>query len=322
MRELNYFEAINEGIREEMQRDPRVFLMSHCVGRSGLGAGLRDIFGPERVRDAPLCENAETGCAVGAALTGMRPIVDLWYGGFMWMAMDQLVNQMAKDRYLFGGQGTISVVLRMYMGINSHNSAQHADRPYPSVMNIPGIRIVCPTTPYNAKGLWKSAIRHNNPVCIFEDMRNFVERSPVPEDEYLIPFGKPEVVREGDNVTLVAIFTRREALQAANELAKDGISLEVIDPLTLVPLGIDVILESVKKTGRLVIADVANDTCSAASHIAALVAEYGYEYLRAPIRRVCTPDVHIPFAPNLERLVYPTTERIVNAVRVVAQYKN
>jgi pyruvate dehydrogenase E1 component beta subunit len=330
LRTLYYIEAINEAIREEMERDPQIFLMGTDVsfaisGVGGLGRrigiGFTELFGTERVRDTPLSENAFLGAAVGAALVGMRPIVEMNNASFLWMAMDQLVSQTAKDHYLFGGQATIPLVVRSYMIINGHAASHHTDRPYPAVMNVPGLKVVCPTTPYNAKGLWKTAIRDNNPVCVFEDMRSFSQNGEVPEEEFLIPFGQPEVVLEGKDLTLVTIFTRREGLQAADQLKNENIDVELIDPLTLVPLGIEVILESVRKTGRLIIADVAHDTCSAASHIAALVAEKGFSYLRAPIKRVCTPDIHIPFASNLESLVFPTVEKIVAAAKAVVLHE-
>ena len=324
MQELNYLEAINEAIKEEMERDSHVFIMgtdlSFAISGVGslswrIGRGFRDIFGEERVRDTPMSENAFLGAAVGAAMVGMRPIVEMNNASFLWMAMDQLVNQAAKNHYLFGGQAKVPLVMRTYMIIQGHVAAHHTDRPYPSVMNVPGLKIVCPTTPYNAKGLWKTAIRDDNPVCIFEDIRSFSQKESIPDEEYLIPFGEPEIVRKGSDVTLVAVYTRREAQQAATELEQDSIDIEIIDPLTLVPLGLDTILQSVKKTGRLVIADVANDTCSSASHIAALVADNGFRYLKSPIKRVCTPNVHIPFAPNLEKLVHPTVANIISAVK-------
>jgi acetoin:2,6-dichlorophenolindophenol oxidoreductase subunit beta len=318
---LRYFEAINQAVREEMHRDPRVIVMGEDLrlAITGFSGGLYEEFGPERVLNTPLSENGFVGAGVGAAMVGLRPVVDIMIASFIWMAMDQLVNQAAKNRYLFGGQAQVPIVFRFPMMIHACGAAHHTDRPYPSLLNVPGLKIVCPTTAYNAKGLWKTAIRDDDPVCIFEDMSGFSERSEVPDEEYLLPFGRADVVRRGEMVTLVTVFTRRQAVEAARALEEDGISVEIIDPLTLVPLDLDTILTSVRKTGRLVIADIAHDTGSAASQIAALVAEHGFRDLRAPIRRVCTPDVHIPFARHLESVMYPTAQRITAAVKEIAK---
>lgn len=323
MPETVFVNAINEALHEEMQRDESVFIMGEDIRRSIYGAtmGLLEEFGEKRVLDTPLSENAFFGAAVGAAAVGMRPVVET-LTSFMWVAMDQLVSQAAKMRYMFGGQVNLPVVYRATMYYGGGSAAHHSDRSYPMFMNMPGLKIVAPSNPADMKGLMKTAIRDNDVVIMFEDGTLFGNRGEVPANEdlpngeLLIPFGVANTLREGTDVTLVAIAGSVPlALAAAEELEGDGISVEVIDPRTLVPLDKATILASVEKTGRLVIADPAHKVCSAASEIASIVAEEGFWSLQAAIAKVASEQVHIPYSPALEKLVYPTKEKIVAAVK-------
>ncbi|MBI2858425.1 MAG: alpha-ketoacid dehydrogenase subunit beta [Chloroflexi bacterium] len=317
MKNMMYPEAMTEAVKEEMRRDPSVIIIGMDVrlAVSGFYVGLYKEFGPNRVLNMPLSENSVSGMGVGAAIVGMRPIIDVGGGPFMLLTYDQLVNQASKSRYLFGGQAKVPIIFRFDMKPRIGQAAHHTDRLHSSLLFNPGLKVVCPTTPYNVKGLWKTAIRDDNPVCIFDSMADYTRRMPVPEEEYLIPFGQAEIVKEGKDVTLVTIFCRNESVSAAAALEKEGISVEVIDPLTLVPLDLDAIINSVKKTGRLVLADIAHEGGSAANHVGIQVADKGFRYLKAPIKRICTPDVHIPFAPHLERIIYPTAERIAREIK-------
>lgn len=322
MRELTYLQALSEAMREEMQRDPHVFLMGEDVRHSvyGTTAGFVEEFGEQRVRDTPLSENGFIGAAAGAAMVGTRPIVDVTLSSFLYVAMDQLVSITAKATYMYGGQTKLPVVIRVAMFYGNSFAAQHSDRNYPMFMNVPGLKIIAPTTPYDMKGMLKSAIRDDDPVICFEDGGVWFVKGDVPEEEYLVPLGRADVKREGSDVTVVAIAgSVPVALRAADELAAQGISAEVIDPRTLVPLDKATILSSVAKTGRLVVADPAHKTCGAAGEIAAIVAEEGFWDLKAPIARVVTPDVHPPFSPVLEKGLYPTQEKIVKAVQQALQ---
>lgn len=314
---LTHLRAMNAGLGEEMERDPSIFVMGQDVevGTFGLTAGLLDRFGPERIRNTPISEAATVGAAVGAAMCGMRPWVELNIATFAYPAMDQLVNQVAKNRFLFGGQATMPLVIHMVSYHRSLSAAQHTDRPHPMFMNIPGFTIVHPTNPRDAKGMLKAALRSDDPVLFFDDMSISTKRGPVPDDDYVAPIGKAAIAREGTDVTIVAFFSVLDALAAAEILAAEhGVSAEVIDPRTLVPLDEAAILASVAKTGRLVVSDVAHRTCSAASEVAAIVAEQGFHTLKAPIQRVTTPNLHIPFAPTLEALIFPDKDDIVDAV--------
>lgn len=317
MAELRFSAAIDEAITEEMERDDNVFLMGEDV-RSGLfgSAGkLYERLGENRVLDTPISENAFIGAAVGAAAVGMRPIVQSLVS-FIWVAMDQLVSQAAKMRYMFGGQVKLPVVYRLGMYPGAHVAAHHGDRGYPMFMNMPGLKIVLPSTPGDAKGLLKTSIREDDPILFFEDVSLFGNIGHVPEGDHLIPLGVGDVKRVGTDVTVVALGQMvHVALNAAEQLDQDGVSVEIVDPRTLVPLDKKMILDSVAKTGRMVVVDLANKTCSAASEIAALVAEEAFGDLKAPIMRVATPDVHVPFSPPLEKLLYPDVEKVVTAIR-------
>lgn len=315
-RELTYLQAIVEAQREEMLRDERVILIGENIDIYGCVA-LFDSFDERRLRNVPISEGSFTGMGIGAALTGLRPIVDLTIASFVYLASDQIINQAAKLRYMTGGQLQVPIVFRICTYYNVGNAAQHADRPYPFFMNVPGLKIVAPATPSDMLGLMKSAIRDDDPVLVFEDINLWGKKERVPTDpDYLVPIGKADVKRAGTDVTIVALAgCVPKALAAAETLQKEGISAEVIDPRTLVPLDKETVIKSVAKTGRLVIADNSHRTGSVASEIAAVVAEEGFEYLRKPIQRVTTPPVHIPYTTVLEKPLYPNPERIAAAVK-------
>lgn len=320
-RNISLTQALNEAMREEMQRDERVFIMGEDIrsGVYGASGGLFADFGENRVLDCPLSENAFVGAAVGAAAVGMKPIVES-ASCFLWVAMDSLISQAAKMRYMFGGQVDLPIVYRMSMYYGGSMAAHHSDRSHPIFMNIPGFKVVFPSQAYDGKGLLKTAIRDPDPIIFCEDRTILGARSYVPEEEYTIPFGQADIKRQGSDVTIVALGGMvPRALQAAETLNEEGISAEVLDPRTLVPLDKQSILDSVAKTGRLVTVDMAHKTCSAASEIAAIVAMEGFWSLQAPIQRLATANVHIPFSPALEPLCYPTAESIAAAVRVTME---
>lgn len=321
MAELTYADALNQAIKEEMRRDEKVFIMGESIrgGIYGVTGGLSQEF-DERVIDTPLSETGFIGASVGAAAVGMRPIVQS-LSSFLWVAMDQLVSQAAKMRYMFGGQVNLPIVYRCGMNYGNNTAAHHSDRPYPMFMNMPGLKIVIPTCPADAKGLLKTAIRDNDPVMFFEDNNVMGMRGEVPEDEdFTIPFGQADVKREGTDVTVVALAGMvRRALSAADALEGEGISVEVVDPRTIVPLDKQTILESVEKTGRLVVVDPAHKSCSVASEISAMVAQEGFWTLQAPVQRVASLDCHFPFSPALEKLVYPNEEKITQAIYAVME---
>ena len=320
-RNITVTQALNEAMREEMRRDERVFIMGEDIqsGVYGASGGLFTEFGGERVRDCPLSENAFMGAAVGAAAVGMRPIVESSFC-FMWVAMDSLISQAAKMRYMFGGQVNLPIVYRAGLSYGGSSAAHHSDRSHPVFMNIPGFKVVYPSNAYDAKGLLKAAIREDDPIMFCEDRTMMGSRTFVPEEEYSLPFGVAAIKREGTDVTIVAIGGMvPRALQAAETLSQEGISAEVLDPRTLVPLDKQGILNSVAKTGRLVAVDTAHKTCSAASEIAAIVAMEGFWSLQAPVQRLGTVNVHIPFSTALEPLCYPTAESIAEAAKVTLQ---
>jgi pyruvate/2-oxoglutarate/acetoin dehydrogenase E1 component len=315
MAEITFVDALTQAIREEMQSDETVFLMGDSVrsGVYGVTGGLFEEFG-ERIIDTPISENGVMGAAVGAAAVGMRPIVQS-LTSFLWVAMDQLISQAAKMRYMFGGQVNLPIVYRCGMNYGNNLAAHHTDRNYPMFMNMPGLKIAIPTTPADAKGLLKTAIREDDPVMFFEDNNVSGLRGEVPEGEYTTPFGVADVKHEGTEVTIVALAGMvRHSLSVANTLEKEGVSVEVIDPRTIVPLDKDTILKSVEKTGRLVVVDPAHKSCSVASEISAMVAQDGFWTLQAPIQRVASLDCHLPFSPALEHLVFPDEDRITEAV--------
>src|SRR6202048_3582362 len=308
MRELTYNEAALEALAEEMRRDPKIFYMS----TDALPPLLKE-FGGERVRATPITEAALTGMAIGAAGCGFRPIVDWRQVTFCFVAMDQIVNQAAKIHYMFGGQVTFPILYRAAVGGGGLVAAQHSQSPYSLFINVAGLQMFLPSTPYDMKGLLKTAIRDNNPVISFESNRLAARKGPVPERDYTIPLGKADIKREGNDVTVVALaWLVHEALAAADELATHGISVEVVDPRTLVPLDKDTIRQSVQKTGRLVIADEAGPAAGCAAEVAAVVTEDAATFarLKAPVKRVCALQVPIPYSPILEGHVVPDRDRI------------
>ena len=322
MRELTFLEAIREAQEQEMARDSRVFILGEDVSFNVYGStgGLAARFGLDRVRDTPISEAGFAGVAVGAALVGMRPIVDFTIASFMYLAMDPLVSMAAKAAYMYGEQAHVPAVFRAALFYNGGLAAQHSDRNYAMFMQVPGLKIAVPGSPHDAKGLLKSAIRDDDPVLVFEDGALWGARGPVPQDDYLVPFGQAAVRRGGSDVTVVAIGSRvREALAAADTLAGEGISVEVIDPRTLVPLDRTTILESVAKTGRALVVDVGHRSCGVAGEIVATIAEDGFWSLRAPLKRLTAPDMQIPFSPALEKGFYPQATDIVAAARDLVQ---
>lgn len=315
-----YLQAIHDAQLEEMARDERVMIMGEDLraGLFGTSTGFVERFGALRVRDTPLSENAMVGAAVGAAMTGLRPIVDLTMASFMYCAVDQLVSQAAKSRYMFGGQASLPLVVRSAMFYSGLQGAQHSDRPYPMLMGVPGLRIVTPASPADAKGLLKTAIRSEDPVVCFEDQSLWTLREEIPEGEHLVPFGVAARRRDGDDVTVVAIAGAvKHALVAAERLAAEGVSVEVLDPRTLNPLDVDGIVAAVVRTGRLVVAEPAHLTCGAGSEIVARVVAAGFDSLRSAPVRVAMPDVHVPFSPALSPLMQVNAEKIAAAVRAV-----
>jgi len=327
-------EALRQAIREEMRRDPRVFCIGEDIGIPGgwggaftVTLGLADEFGHERILDTPISELGFTGVAVGAAIGGLRPIVDVQYGDFLFLAMDQLVNEAAKMTYMSGGTIRVPLVMRAPVGA-TRRGAQHAQSLEAFFTHVPGLKVIAPSTAYDAKGLLKSAIRDDNPVIVFEHKLLYGSKGPrkeqgaisavgeVPDEEYLVPLGKGVIRREGRDVTIVGkLLTVYRALEAAERLAQDGIEAEVIDPRTLVPLDKGLILDSVRKTGRLVVVEEDNLTGGWAGDIAAIVAEEAFYWLDAPIKRVSAPDTPPPFAPVMEDFYVPSVERVVQAVK-------
>ena len=311
-RTLSYNAAIIEGIAEEMRADPKIFHMS-----TEAPPALAKEFGMPRVRQTPIAESALTGMAIGAAGSGYRPIMDWRLVTFSFVAMDQVVNQAAKIHYMFGGQAKFPIVFRTSVGGGTRRAAQHSQSPYSMYMHLTGLKLALPSTPADAKGLIKAAIRDDNPVVFFEAGRIGDMQGPVPDGDVVIPFGQADVKREGTDVTIVALaWMVHEALAAAEELAAKGVSAEVIDPRTLAPMDTETIRASVRKTGRLVLADEAPPVAGAAADIAARVVEDRacFEALQAPVARVCGLEAPIPYSPGLEDHVFPSRTRIVEAV--------
>ncbi len=315
VRELTYLNAIVEAQREEMLRDERVILIGENIDIYG-GSALFDTFDGRRLRNVPISENSFAGMGIGAALTGLRPIVDLTIASFVYLAADQIINQAAKLRYMTGGQLRVPIVFRACAYYNICNAAQHSDRPYPLFMNVPGLKIVAPATPADMKGLLKAAVRDDDPVLVFEDMNLWTQKAQVVTDpDHLVPIGAADIKVEGSDVTLVSIAgCLPKVLNAARALRDKGIAAEVVDLRTLVPLDRETVLRSVQKTGRVVIVDNSHRTGSVASEVSAVIAEEGFQSLRAPIQRVTTPDVQIPYSKALEKPLYPSEERIIAAV--------
>lgn len=312
-------EAINEALYEEMQRDENVFLMGEDIGVAGnvfkVTAGLMDRIGEERVRDTPISEAGIVGLAVGAAMTGMRPVVEIMFVDFTTLASDQIVNQAAKLRYMTAGQTKIPLVIRTAMGAGRRAAAQHSQSLHAWYCHIPGLKVVMPSNPADAKGLLKSAIRDDNPVIFLEDKMMYNQKGEIPDGDYTVPLGVARVHREGKDATIVCTSSMLyPSLEAADELAGDGIEVEVIDPRTISPLDEDVLIQSAIKTGHVLVVDEGYQSFGVTAEIAARINEKAFYYLDAPVRRLGAADVPIPFAPSLEDLTIPSTQRIVEVV--------
>jgi len=323
MRKITYRDAIREALREEMQRDATVFLLGEDIGRYWGGAfkvtnGLAEEFGDERVRDTPISESAIIGTAVGAAITGMRPVAEIMFGDLTALAMDQIANQAAKIRYMFGGQAKCPMVIRTPFGAGVSIASHHSQSLEAWFMHVPGLLVAVPSTPSDAKGLLKSAIKGDNPVFFCEHKLLYPIEDEVHEEEYTVPFGVADVKREGTDATIVATsYMVYKALNAAKELDKEGLNVEVLDPRTLTPLDKQAIIMSVRKTGRLVIVTEDCKTAGVSAEIAAVVAEEALDYLDAPVKRLAEPDTPIPFSPPLEQYVIPNEKIIIKAVKEV-----
>ncbi|MHA1935421.1 MAG: alpha-ketoacid dehydrogenase subunit beta [Candidatus Thorarchaeota archaeon] len=321
MTEKTYRDALKEGLREEMLRDESVFIMGEDVGKNWGGAfkvtkGLAEEFGDERVRDTPISENAIAGAAVGAAITGMRPVAEIMFGDLITLAMDQVCNQAAKMRYMFGGQTSVPLVLRTVFGGGKGIASHHSQSLEAWFMHTPGLKIAVPAFASDAKGLIKTAIRDPDPVLFCEHKLVYDRKEEVPDEEYLVPFGEAKIRREGSDVTVWGtFFMLHRALEVADELAKEGISVEVIDPRTLAPLDKKTLIESVKKTGRLVLVTEETKTGATTAEIAATVQEEAFDWLDAPITRLNAPDTPVPFSPPLEQFFIPDNKQIAEAIR-------
>jgi pyruvate dehydrogenase E1 component beta subunit len=324
MREITLSKAVNEAIAEEMRRDPDVFLMGEDVAEAGTPfkvlSGLVEEFGTGRVIDTPISEPGFMGMAVGAAMTGGRPIVDLMFGDFLFLIMDQLCNQAAKSLYMSGGKLNVPLVLRTNLGATRRSAAQHSQSLHALVCHIPGLKVALPSSAYEAKGLMKTAIRDDNPVVIFEDKLMYQDKAPVPEEEYLIPFGVANTLRKGRDITLVATSSMVQVAQAAAEtLAQEGIEAEVIDPRTLVPFDEDTILESVRRTSRAIVIDEGHQSFGVTGEIASRIAEKCFYHLDAPVQRIGAMDVPVPFSPALEDLTVPTPDVVAERARAAVK---
>ena len=319
-RELTFGQAIKEALAEEMRRDPRIFIIGEDVAEAGtvfkVLAGLVDEFGPERVIDSPISEAGITGLGVGAAMTGMRPVVDLMFGDFMALAMDQIANQAAKVHYMSGGKLRVPMVIRTTLGASRRSAAQHSQSLYAWVAHVPGLKVVLPSTPADAKGLLKSAIRDENPVLFFEDKMMYQLKGSVPEGDYTIPLGVADIKRPGSDITLVATSSMVQvALAAATQLDASGISAEVVDPRTLFPLDAEALVASVRRTGRAIVVDEGYERYGITAEIASVIADGAFDYLDAPVKRLGALNVPVPFSPTLEDQTVPTPERLTALAR-------
>ncbi|MEK9915234.1 MAG: alpha-ketoacid dehydrogenase subunit beta [Paracoccaceae bacterium] len=320
MRAITLSQAVNEAIAEEMRRDKSVFLIGEDVAEAGtpfkITSGLVEEFGTDRVIDTPISEPGFMGLAVGAAMTGSRPIVDIMFGDFLFLIMDQLCNQAAKAYYMSGGKLNVPLVVRTNLGATRRSAAQHSQSLHALVSHIPGLKVAMPSSAYEAKGLLKTAIRDNNPVVIFEDKLMYQDKAEVPEEEYLIPFGEASVLQEGNQITLIGTSSMRQVCEeAASILGKENISVEVIDPRTLVPLDERTILKSAKKTGRVIVVDEGHQNFGVTAEIASRISEKAFYYLDAPVIRMGAMDVPVPFSPVLEDITVPTAEKVASNAR-------
>jgi pyruvate/2-oxoglutarate/acetoin dehydrogenase E1 component len=321
MREITYSQAINEALQEEMRRDAAVVTIGEDIaaigGNFGVTKGLLSEFGPERVKDTPISEDALVGLSLGAALVGMKPVTEIMFSTFLGCCMEELLNQVAAIRYMSGGQVNIPMIIRTTNSLGRSGAAQHSGRPEAWFVHTPGLKVVIPSTPYDAKGLLKTAIRGQNPVMFFEHaLLYYGAKGPVPKEDYTIPFGVADVKRQGSDVTIVAYSMMvQKALKAAEILAEAGIEAEVIDPRTLVPLDMETIINSVKKTQRLVVTSEECASAGVCAEIAFRVMAEAFDYLDAPIERVAAADVPAPFSPPLEQYILPKIEDIVKAAK-------
>ncbi len=322
LRELTFAQAINEALAEEMRRDRTVFIIGEDVAEAGTPfkvlSGLLNEFGKERVIDSPISEAGITGIVVGAAMTGMRPVVDIMFGDFITLTMDQMVNQAAKIHYMSGGKLKVPMVLRTTLGATRRSAAQHSQSLHAWLSHIPGLKVVLPATPYDAKGLLKSAIRDENPVAFFEDKMMYQLKGPVPEEEYTIPLGSADIKRAGKDITLVATSSMvLVSLSAAEILGSSGISAEVIDVRTTKPLDRQTLIESAKKTTRAIVVDEGYEGYGVTAEIAAVISDGAFYYLDAPVKRMGAMDVPVPFSPVLEDRTVPTAEAVVAVAKTL-----
>jgi len=322
VRVITLGQAIREALAEEMRRDPRVFIMGEDVAEAGTPfkvlSGLVEEFGTSRVIDTPISEAGITGLGVGGAMTGMRPIVDIMFGDFIALAMDQIVNQAAKVHYMSGGKLKVPLVVRTTMGATRRTAAQHSQSLHAWVSHVPGLKVVLPSTPYDAKGLLKTAIRDENPVIFFEDKMMYQLKGPVPEEDYAIPFGVADIKRTGTDITLVATSSMVQiALEAAEQLAAIGISAEVVDPRTTFPLDKHALIASAKKTSRAIVIDEGYERYGVTAEIAAVIADGAFYYLDAPVKRMGAMDVPVPFSPVLEDVTVPTATTVMDVAKTL-----
>ncbi len=321
-REITFGQAIREAVAEEMARDDRVFLIGEDVAEAGsvfkVLVGLLDEFGPDRVIDSPISEAGIAGIGVGAAITGMRPIVDIMFGDFTTLVMDQMINQAAKTHYMSGGKLTVPMVLRTTLGASRRSAAQHSQSLHALFSHIPGLKVAIPATPYDAKGLMKSAIRDDNPVVIFEDKMLYQQKGPVPEEEYVLPLGQAEVKRSGEDITIVATSSMvYAALEAVEKLAEAGISAELVDPRTTTPLDAETLIQSARKTSRALVVDEGYQQYGVTGELAAVIADGAFYYLDAPVKRIGAMNVPVPFSPAMEDMTIPSAEYVFETAKAM-----
>ena len=321
-REITFGQAIREAIAEEMARDERVFVIGEDVAEAGsvfkVLVGLLDEFGADRVIDSPISEAGIAGLGVGAAITGMRPIVDIMFGDFTTLVMDQLINQAAKTHYMSGGKLKVPMVLRTTLGASRRSAAQHSQSLHALFSHIPGLKVAVPSTPYDAKGLMKSAIRDENPVVIFEDKLLYQQKGPVPEEEYVLPLGQADVKRTGEDITIVATSSMvYVALEAVEKLAAAGISAELIDPRTTSPLDTETLIQSARKTSRALVVDEGCQQYGVTGELAAVIADGAFYYLDAPVKRIGAMNVPVPFSPAMEDLTIPSADLVVETAKAM-----
>ena len=319
---ITFSQAVNEALAEEMRRDPRIFIIGEDVAEAGTPfkvlSGLVEEFGTGRVIDAPISEPGFAGIGVGAAMTGMRPVVDIMFGDFLTLTMDQIANQAAKVHYMSGGHLKVPIVFRTNLGATRRSAAQHSQSLHAWVSHVPGLKVALPSTPYDTKGLLKTALRDDNPVVFFEDKLNYQVKGPVPEGEYAIPFGVADIKRAGSDITIVATSSMVDvALKAAAILEQIGISAEVVDPRTTFPLDKQTIIESARKTSRAIVVDEGYERYGVTAEIASVIADGAFYYLDAPVKRMGAMDVPVPFSPALEDLTVPTPEGVAETAKVL-----